>query len=712
MDYDEYLKKMKLSQRLALKPYWAAQKMSSGNMLLSSEADTRLVQGEVFERVLSLLNGQRTQDEIVRALRGAVTAQDVRAAIRSLESEGLLAEPGSGVSGEDAFWSLLGTAPAEVAARRGAACVEVLATAGANAEAVVRALVSLDIQVQPGAALRVAVADDYLNAGLEQLNQDSWQRGQAWTIVKPYGRRVWLGPLFVPGRTACWSCMAERLRLNGCTAGASITSLRTTTETAALLMATEIAKWLLTGKNSELEGQILTLDMGSLDVQRHAVTARPQCPVCGSQRKKKRSPAPAKSSGLRVNTSDATVAWLREQVSPLTGIVARLEKAGSWPGFCIYTAMGSQVWRPDFRGNLLLSNRMAVSGAGRTDAEAQASCLGEAMERYSLQFHGDEPRTNASYREIAKDALDPLALLQFSAAQYRRRKSLNRRWAGMDRVPELFDPNQPVEWTAVQSLTTGKKRFVPTAYCYLGYGERFCDADTNGCAAGSVWQEAVLHGLLELVERDAVGLWWYTRARRPAFAWETLGSSRVRSLIDLIRERGRIVHLLDVTTDLAIPSFAAVSSRLDGSAMLAGTGAGLDPESAIWNAVAELTKILLYREVARSKRTASVPPTRSFLLPSRAPRKTLQDYRGIAAPDLKSALQACIDRLTARGFEIYTLNATRPEIGFPVARVIVPGLRHWRPRFAAGRLYDAPAAMSWGPRKLKESELNPAPFFP
>jgi len=681
---------MKRARRLALKPQWAVQSTSTGDYLLSAEGDTRLIQGDVFRHIVPLVNGQHTEDEIVQALRGSFPARKVRAAIRSLEVEGILAEPVSGSAPAEAFWNLLGSVPGQVAARGGEASAEVLATAGSNAEGVIRGLLSLQICVKPGAMFRVVVADDYLNASLEQFNQESWQRGQAWALVKPYGRQVWLGPLFVPGRTPCWRCLAERLRLNGCTAGSSLASLPTTTEGAGVLMATEVAKWLLTGTNPELEGQICTVDMGSLGVQRHPVAWRPQCPVCASQRKKSSK--------------------LSEHVSPLTGIVARCEKAGDWAGFCIYTARGSQIWRPDFRGNLLLSNRMAVSGAGQTEAEAQARCLGEAIERYSMQFHGDEKRISASYSDLQADAIEPRTLMQFSAAQYRRRKTLNRAWKGIDRVPEPFDPDQKIEWTAVQSLAAGITRYVPTAYCYLGYGETFCGADTNGCAAADVWEEAVLRGLLELVERDAVGLWWYSRARRPAFAWETLGSDRVRSRIDLIRERGRVVHVLDLTTDIRIPAFAAICTRPDGSAMLLGAGASLEPEQAVCSAVSELAKILLYREISGSRRSTLSPTPGSYLRPSRAARTTASTYPPVKWRSLSHRLKVCADRLSAQGFEIYTLNATRPEVGIPVARVIVPGLRHWRPRFAAGRLYDAPAAMGWCPRKLKESGLNPAPF--
>jgi len=57
------------------------------------------------------------------------------------------------------------------------------------------------------------------------------------------------------------------------------------------------------------------------------------------------------------------------------------------------------------------------------------------------------------------------------------------------------------------------------------------------------------------------------------------------------------------------------------------------------------------------------------------------------------------------------LDQTRPDIGFPVVKVVVPGLRHFRPRFGPGRLFDASVTMRWLDRARKEDELNPVPFF-
>jgi hypothetical protein len=57
------------------------------------------------------------------------------------------------------------------------------------------------------------------------------------------------------------------------------------------------------------------------------------------------------------------------------------------------------------------------------------------------------------------------------------------------------------------------------------------------------------------------------------------------------------------------------------------------------------------------------------------------------------------------------VDKTRPDFGLSVAQVIVPGLRHFWPRFGPGRLYDVPVAMGWKSVADAEAQLNPAPLF-
>jgi ribosomal protein S12 methylthiotransferase accessory factor YcaO len=74
-------------------------------------------------------------------------------------------------------------------------------------------------------------------------------------------------------------------------------------------------------------------------------------------------------------------------------------------------------------------------------------------------------------------------------------------------------------------------------------------------------------------------------------------------------------------------------------------------------------------------------------------------------------LRGLVDKLEARGHEVLVLDQTRPDVGLPVVKMVVPGLRHFWARFAPGRLYDVPVQMGHLQQPLAETELNPIPMF-
>jgi ribosomal protein S12 methylthiotransferase accessory factor len=68
-------------------------------------------------------------------------------------------------------------------------------------------------------------------------------------------------------------------------------------------------------------------------------------------------------------------------------------------------------------------------------------------------------------------------------------------------------------------------------------------------------------------------------------------------------------------------------------------------------------------------------------------------------------------RLAALGIETILLDQTHPDIGLPVVKMTAPGLRHFWPRFGAGRLYDTPLALGWRDAPFDEAALNPSHLF-
>jgi oxazoline/thiazoline synthase len=357
--------------------------------------------------------------------------------------------------------------------------------------------------------------------------------------------------------------------------------------------------------------------------------------------------------------------------------------------------------------------RSECVGRGMTEAQARASALGEAVERYSGIFRGDEFRIKASYQELSDNAIHPNACMNFSPNQYRDRDKWNRKEAEYNWVPEPFDEEREIEWTPVWSLTEQRFKYVATAFCYFGYPHSaehdFCRPDSNGNAAGNNLEEAILHGFLELVERDSVALWWYNQARRPQVRLASFGDAYFQAIVELYRILGNQIHVFDISTDFSIPAFAATSSgkELNGDWLL-GFGAHLEARIGIARAITEMNQSLVRPAPGQIPRFyMGELLDNSFLEPcsSLAP-KIRKDYSQLDSHDLREDLTTCVELARERGLEILVLDQTRADTGMPVVKVIVPGMRSWWARFAPGRLYQVPVEMGWQTVPLAEEQLN------
>src|SRR5205085_9528381 len=112
-----------------------------------------------------------------------------------------------------------------------------------------------------------------------------------------------------------------------------------------------------------------------------------------------------------------------------------------------------------------------------------------------------------------------------------------------------------LDWTPPWSLTQDRDRLLPTAYAYFGYNHhpiaqqdgvtaRFAYGDSNGCAAGNTIEEAIFQGLLELLERDSVATWWYSRVQRPAVDLESFDEPYFAEMQRHYVSLGRRLHVL------------------------------------------------------------------------------------------------------------------------------------------------------------------------
>jgi ribosomal protein S12 methylthiotransferase accessory factor len=209
--------------------------------------------------------------------------------------------------------------------------------------------------------------------------------------------------------------------------------------------------------------------------------------------------------------------------------------------------------------------------------------------------------------------------------------------------------------------------------------------------------------------------------RRAEVDLDHFNDSYVRDLQTQLAETGRKLWVLDVTSDIGIPTYVAILHWMQNGQenIEFGSGAHFDPRIAMLRTLTELNQFLsiglMGGGTGEKPSLDGVTPLRledyPFLTPHSDP--AVQPDTGSAYGPLdntREQVNACVDIARRAGLDFLVLNQTRPDVEVPVVRVIVPGLRHFYRRFGPGRLYDVPVKLGLQDRPLPESELTP--FLP
>ncbi len=182
-------------------------------------------------------------------------------------------------------------------------------------------------------------------------------------------------------------------------------------------------------------------------------------------------------------------------------------------------------------------------------------------------------------------------------------------------------------------------------------------------------------------------------------------------------ETGRRLWLLDVTSDLGVPTYVAITHWMQNGQenIEFGSGAHFDPRIAALRALTELNQFMsigfLGGGTGEKSSLDGITPLRlqdhPYLTPS-ANSAVQPDFGSkFDHHDTREQVMSCVRLAKRAGLDFLVLDQTRPDIEVPVVRVIVPGLRHFYRRFAPGRLYDVPVKLGWRDQPLSEDELNP-----
>ncbi|WEX79216.1 YcaO-like family protein [Sinorhizobium numidicum] len=354
-----------------------------------------------------------------------------------------------------------------------------------------------------------------------------------------------------------------------------------------------------------------------------------------------------------------------------------LDKVGI-PVWCAYTPNSRSI--------------VVAQGKGLSDADARTSATMEALER-----------TVAGAPSVAT-IVGTARNLQVSGRMFNTLDGLIA--AGQEDIR----PDDEVEWVAGVDLISGRETLVPLEAAMLDRtrASRFW-MSSDGLASGNVVEEAILHGLLERVERDAHALWRVSGsdARHQAcVAPETLGDPALNALIERIKTAELDLRLFDISCDTDIPCFlallgprdTAIRSHVRFVEVTSGSGAHLSAVRAAIRAVTEAAQSrLTYISGARDD---VYPETFNRPLPESTRRAFLAEPRPVAAEprdggmDLGGLLGHVLDCVKGAGAQsVITVRLSCERLPFSVVKVFVPDLEN----------PEGERARRFGPRALSKA---------
>jgi len=314
------------------------------------------------------------------------------------------------------------------------------------------------------------------------------------------------------------------------------------------------------------------------------------------------------------------------------------------------------------------------AGKGATKSQAKASAMMEAFERYSAEINKEDTSKFiiGTFPELEK-AIDPETLI-LPPLSYESHKT-------------------QLDWVKAVEVTDEQEYLVPANAIYHPYlpvnGSVIFKSNTNGLASGNRIEEAVYHGITEVVERDAWSIFEAKKKPKSEVDCDGIGNPLIRDMLDKFKQAGIDVKLLDLTADIDITTMAAVSDDTilkDPALLSLGVGTHLNPEVAVIRALTEVaqsraTQIHGTREdTSRAvfMRKAGYDRMKSINKHWFSDAHKLMDITDLedkSKHTFKEDIETCIKILDKNGFKkTYYVDLTRSEVEIPVARVIIPGL--------------------------------------
>ena len=315
-------------------------------------------------------------------------------------------------------------------------------------------------------------------------------------------------------------------------------------------------------------------------------------------------------------------------------------------------------------------------GKGISKDHAKASALMEGFERYSAEKHESDETIIADLNEISKKG------------RYIEPRSLN--------IPKKYEKEDiskiPIEWSISHDLISDNDYYVPTNAIYHPYipkenAQSLFKSNTNGLASGNNLEESILHGILEVIERDAWSIFELTHKNYSQINLDTIENDIINDALLKFENEGIKIKLMDFTADIDIPTIAASADDTvlkDPGLLTLGMGSHLNPEVAVLRALTEVaqsraTQIHGSREdtvradFAREAGYERMKRINKYYFKQEENQINLSDIEDKSTSFITQDIDIVKEELIAHDISkiLYT-DLTRPEIDVSVVRVVIP----------------------------------------
>jgi ribosomal protein S12 methylthiotransferase accessory factor len=368
------------------------------------------------------------------------------------------------------------------------------------------------------------------------------------------------------------------------------------------------------------------------------------------------------------------------------------------------------------------------SGASVQRDYALAKAVGESVERYCSALFRIEDLPLTTYEQATFPCTVPENFALFGENQYNSE--------GFPYLP--FRRDTPVRWFPGLDAATGQIQYVPAAFIYVPYYFYQGTGDapitqpiSTGLACQASTTEAAISAISEVIERDAFTITWQAMLASPHILLESLSPAN-RDLVARFEKAGYSIYLLDITTDVSVPTFLAVlrGDYPDTVPLVVAAATSIDPEVAARKALeeVELTRSYFLR-IIKEKARLEPDPTFSNVISQESHLNYWCDWahlpfadfltscketiefgaiQNLATGQPRKDLALLIGKVTAIGHQVLLADLTTPdvrEVGLAVVRAVIPG---FHPLVAGHRFRALGGSRLWTvPQKLGYSGITP-----